>query len=80
MDAQHLVILSHTMDDIPVRLFTEYSQAAEFAAEMDWDVPARVLNKFDWPNCSTPCCISIATFRNGVPFSRTIVREFEEEE
>lgn len=76
----YVVILSHTMDDIPMAMFSDWDLALEYANEIDWDVSPSFAKMLALPDCSTPSVISILTFRNGRPCSRIVVREYEEEE
>lgn len=76
----YLVILSHGMDDIPVQLFNDRDQAFGLAESLDWDAPEDILQRLELPQCSTPCCITVTTFRDGLPISRVIVRYFMEDD
>ena len=76
----YLVNLCHSMDDVPMRLFTNVDEAFEYARLIDWDVPEEMLQRLELPACSTPVCITVTTFCRGVPMSRVVVRDIEGEE
>jgi len=75
----YLVNLVHTMDDIPMRLFADMDEAFEFAKQIAWDVPEEMSQRLELPGCSTPVCVSVTTFQDGIPISRVVVRDFEDE-
>lgn len=76
---RYLVVLSHTMDDIPIRLFKDRDEALDFADDLPWEAPADLLQRLERPDCSTPCNVSIVLFNDeGIPISQVIVKEYEE--
>lgn len=77
---QYLVVLSHTLDEIPLRLFGDIDEAFAFARAASWDVPEEMLRVLELPDCNTPCVIAIWSFKDGVPHGRVIVRDYESEE
>lgn len=73
---QYLVILRHTMDDLPVGLFPTWDEAHAYAwsigampCEWDRDIFAT--------DCSTPCAVAIATFEGCFVKDFEIVRELD---
>lgn len=76
--SQYLVLLRHTMDDIPVRLCDTLAEAAAVARATDWmptDSSAAL-----FPQCSTPVGIDIVEFDDcGAPISLRHCRTWEEE-
>lgn len=78
---QYLVILSHTMDDIPIRLFEDRDEALAFADGLPWEAPSDLMQRLELPDCSTPASVTIVVFNNeGLPISRVIVKEYDDEE
>lgn len=75
----YLVNLCHAMDDIPIRLFIDLDTALRFARSLDWNLSATMQKRLELPSCSTPCCITVTTFKDGTPISRTIVRDYDSE-
>lgn len=75
----YLVNLCHSMDDVPMGLFSDVDAAFEYARELDWEVPAEMYKRLELPACSTPVCVTVTTFRGNVPISRVVVRDFEDE-
>lgn len=76
---QYLVVLSHTMDEIPLRLCDDSDEAFEFARAASWEVPEGMGRILELPDCNTPCVISIWAFKDGVPHGRVIVRDYDDE-
>lgn len=79
MKYAYLVILSHGMDDVPIRLFDDRDEAFAFAETMSWDVPEELTQRLELPDCDTPCTITITTFADGSPISNVVVRDAFEE-
>lgn len=75
----YLVILSHGMDGIPIRMFDDSLEAFEFAKTLSWDAPQELLQRLELPGCDSPCVITVTAFQNGLPISRVIVRNFDDE-
>ena len=75
----YLVNLCHAMDDIPMAIFDNDFEAFEFANCLSWDVPESLSARLELPGCSTPCCITVTTFKNGTPVSRVVVRDYDKE-
>lgn len=77
--AQYLVMLSHSMDDIPVALFDDKAAAVKCAKRQPEQPSRSLLDRLDYPECSTPICISVVTFgKNGRPTNRDIVTRYED--
>ena len=76
----YLVVLSHGMDDMPIRLLADRDAAFELANKIDWEPPEHVMRLLELPDCNPPCVICVYTFRDGEPISRVIVRCYDEEE
>lgn len=77
----YLVILAHTMDDVPVFMSGCRDSAFQVAEEIAWDVTGTPLAKvLDLPDMNTPVCTIVITFRDGVPCSRVVVRNFDDDE
>lgn len=76
----HLVILRHTMDDVPLKLFVSRKAAEDYAEQVGWnpiDKVRTILNT----DCSTPCSIAIASFdANGDLEKCDVVRSYDDEE
>lgn len=75
----YLVNLCHAMDDVPMRIFDDVDEAFDFAISLSWDVPEEMLQRLQLPECSTPCCITVTTFKDGEPISRVVVRDYDSE-
>jgi len=74
-----LVVLRHTMDDLPVALFDNWEAALEYAMAIkgmpcNWD--REVFNT----DCSTPCAVAIATFKNSFVAQFDIVRTLDDDD
>lgn len=76
----YLVNLCHSMDDIPMRIFEDVNEAFDYAKTVDWAVPDELYKRLELPACSTPVCVTVTTFQRGVPISRVVVRDIEDEE
>jgi hypothetical protein len=72
MKTLYLVMLSHSMDDIPLAIFEKVGDAVEFAKAASWNVPKQVAKALNAPDCSTPNVISVVMFVDGAP----VIREF----
>lgn len=75
----YLVTLSHGLDDMPMRLFLDRDEAFSYATTLPWMPSEEYLRRLELPDCSTPCVISICTFRDGEPISHVIVRNYDDE-
>lgn len=73
-----LVLLSHTMDDLPIGLFRTVKEAIEFADAASFDPTPEQREVFN-TDCSTPCCINVVQFVDGKPVGSAYMRLFEEE-
>lgn len=72
-----LVLLRHTIDDVPLSLHATHEEALAAALAADPMPPFGLLEKLGWNECSTPVCISIVEFAGGTPIRSTIVRHFD---
>jgi hypothetical protein len=74
----HLVILRHSMDDFPLRLFKEPHMAKAFAEQQDGEVPEEIQEKLGplWPEASTPLQVGVLTFKYGSPDRYRLIKEF----
>lgn len=75
----YVVLLRHTMDDLPLALFGSHADAVAFAKTVDW-MPTDKVRDILGTDCSTPCVIAIAEFREGLLYSLEIVRDIEQEQ
>lgn len=76
----YLVLLRHTIDDLPVRLCATRDEAVAAASALSWEPDDRVRETFS-TDCSTPCAIAIVEFdEQGRPASLDTVRRFHDEE
>jgi len=76
----YLVMLSHSLDDIPLRLFADRDEAFEFAESIGWELPLTIQKILELPDCGTPCVIAVWAYRDGEPVSRVIVRDWEDDD
>ena len=70
-----LVVLHHTMDDLPIRLCQDRTEAEKVANETE-EMPTDEIRKILSTDCSTPCNVSIIEFVDGRPVDDAVVREF----
>ena len=71
-----LVMLVHTMDDLPVALFTTRGEAEQFAREQP-EMPTAEQRKIFDADCSTPCAVKICEFQNGSPLGMELAKLFD---
>jgi hypothetical protein len=72
----YLVMLRHSEDDIPLRLFNDQESAVEFAktvGEDDGEREKRILSI----DATTPICVAIYHFQDGVMESVDVVKDFD---
>lgn len=62
----YLVMWRHTMDDVPVALFANKSDAIEFAETTSFRASYTVAKKLDI-DCATPVCFVVCRFVGGKP-------------
>lgn len=74
----HLVVLQRLSDDLPVKIFTDKREAVSFATTVS-EMPDERLREVFETDCATPMCVSVVSFEAGVPVSREVVRDFEDE-
>lgn len=74
----YLVMLVHHMDDLPVFLTTDRDEAIERASQMD-EMPSFEIRELFNTDCSTPVCVKIVTFSQGVPVAVNVVKEFNDD-
>lgn len=75
----YLVVLRHTMDDLPVRLCKTREEAELAASRLAWEPNAAERNVFH-TDCSTPTSIAIVAYDgHGLPRTMDVVRTFDEE-
>lgn len=70
----YLVMLHHEMDDLPLAIFSSYDDAKSFADNVEAMPDDRTVSILD-ADCSTPNCVSVVTFVDGVLSDRTVVRQ-----
>lgn len=75
----YLVVLQHSMDDIPLGLYDTKEKAVTRAKNAGWFPRSLVTERLNLSDCTTPIAKSIVTFKNGQPVSRTIICNYEEE-
>jgi hypothetical protein len=72
----YLVVLSHTMDDLPIRLCKTREEAEGIAAGLDGEVPEPIAETF-MTDASTPCCVKIVEFNDaGEVTEVSVVKDF----
>jgi len=62
----YLVIWRHTLDDVPLGLFSSADAALQFAQTVTLDAAYAIANKLEI-DCSTPVCFAVVTFEDGRP-------------
>lgn len=75
----YLVLLRHGMDDLPIGLFDTQGRADQFASTVE-PMPTEAIRSLYGTDCSTPCCVEIVEFANGLPVNIRFVRDFDTEE
>ena len=73
----YLVLLRHTMDDLPLRFFgeNEYAKAKQFARSRG-EMPTPHIRAVYNTDCSTPVGVDVVRFSNGVPVDVEMVVDF----
>ena len=76
---QYLVTIQHSMDDVPIRLTDNemIARGVAMSAPKDGMIPKSIMKALRISKPTTPCNVSIITFRNGIPVNREIVREYQ---
>lgn len=69
----YLVLLHHTMDDLPVRLVSDKAEAVRIAKQLDFE-PSPEIRDVYYTDCSTPVCITVVEFRHGEPVQKVFER------
>ena len=72
----YLVLLCHTMDDFPMRLFATHTAACNYAKDLG-EFPEEAVDTLFGIDCSTPVCVKVVEFRDGKPLAVDVVKEFE---
>lgn len=70
-----LVMLHHTMDDLPVRLFATRRAAIACAKKLSAE-PEESIREIFRRDCSMPVCTAVVEFRQGKPVRAENVRHF----
>lgn len=73
----YLVLLRHTMDDLPIGLFATFDEAKAFATKHGPD-PTDAEREVFHTDCSTPIYMCIVPFAAGFPVGITEVVDFTE--
>lgn len=68
----YLVVWRHTMDDVPLGLFSTKKEATEAAKKTSFRAGYAAANKLDI-DCRTPVCFAVIGFDNGKPTEMIIV-------
>jgi len=74
METMYLVMLRHTLDDLPVYLTPGYADARRFAEQVDATPSQQIRNVYN-TDCSTPCSVFVVTFEDGRPVKVEYVRD-----
>lgn len=76
----YLVVISCSMDDVPVRLCESEPAAREFAANCDpYEVSSVVFEQRGYIS-GYPSCVRIQRFADGVSVSDEVVRDLDTED
>ena len=70
-----LVELIHTMDDLPIRLCKTKAEAIRIAKRTA-AMPTQKVREVFTTDASTPICVNVTEFRDGVPIKRERVKCF----
>jgi len=68
----YLVIWRHTMDDVPVGLFSTLPAALDAAKSMSFRADYTVAKKLDI-DCRTPVCFAVIEFDKGKPTEMLVI-------
>jgi hypothetical protein len=71
-----LVLLRHTMDDLPITLCETLEQAEKIARNVE-KMPNDWIRAVYNSDCSMPCNVSVVEFRHGQPSCCWVLRMFE---
>ena len=74
---EYLVLLRHSGDDIPVRLFAEKEDAILYAEKRKWRLGKKEKLLFD-VNCDTPTCVCIVEYVNGKPVNFDWIKYYQD--
>lgn len=74
---QYLVVINQAMDDVPIFTTDNPFEARRAARRVpdDGRVSREIVDALDVEE-TTPVCVSIVTFQDGIPVNREIVREY----
>lgn len=72
-----LVLLCHTMDDLPISLHSDKEKAMKAALDC-WDLPSVEIERVYRTDCSTPVCVKVVEFYRGKPVYCEVVKDFSE--
>lgn len=72
----YLVLLVHSMDDLPVGLFATERAAVRFAESLK-PKPTSAVRRMFQTDCSTPLCVKVVPFVKGRPRGFAIVKDFD---
>jgi hypothetical protein len=73
---QYLVLLVHTMDDLPVYLCDNLNAAWDFANALKPNPTKKMRDVFD-TDCNTPVCVKIVAFVGNVPVESAMIVSFD---
>jgi hypothetical protein len=71
-----LVLLCHTMDDLPIRFCMDRDEAIHIAHSAG-EMPTPVIRTVFKSDASTPVCVKIVTFIEGLPTACEVVKHFD---
>jgi len=71
-----LVLLVHTLDDLPVRFCDTLEEAQAFGEQLDPEPTDAVCEGLGVFGGSSPICVSVIEFENGIPIRSEIVKDF----
>jgi hypothetical protein len=77
MRKQYLVVLRHTMDDLPLAIFGNRKKAEVFAKRAR-PMPSNKVRNIYLTDCSTPVGVDIYVFVGGAIKNAFRVKDFEE--
>lgn len=72
----YLVVLHHTMDDLPLYITDDKDKAFAFA-DRTRAMPTNRIREVYGTDCSTPCNVCVVTFQRGRPIGSELVKLFE---
>ena len=76
----YLVILRHSMDDVPLYLSDQWDKAVDYAKAAGWQPPTEIDVALGLPDMRTPEMIQVIEFRGAKPHKVVFERLYDDED